>query len=69
MVKGHHIRHILAKKKVYIWDIHDRRVEELHGQWKGRLLPPSEGSEKVRGQLSVISEWSQDAGFKMTHLH
>ncbi len=33
------------------------------------MLPPSEGSEKVRGQLSVISGWSQDAGFKMTHLH
>ncbi len=29
------------------------------------MLPPSEGSEKVRGQLSVISGWSQDAGFKM----
>ncbi len=27
------------------------------------------GLEKVRGQLSVISGWSQDAGFKMTHLH
>ncbi len=27
------------------------------------------GWEKVRGQLSVISGWSQDAGFKMTHLH
>ncbi len=26
------------------------------------MLPPSEGSEKVRGQLSVISGWSQ-AGF------
>ncbi len=30
------------------------------------MLPPSEG---FGGQLSVVSGWSQDAGFKMTHLH
>ena len=30
------------------------------------MLPPSEG---FGDQLSVVSGWSQDAGFKMTHLH
>ncbi len=29
------------------------------------MLPPSEG---FGGQLSVVSGWGQDSGFKMTHL-
>ncbi len=48
--------------------IHDQRVQGIRRVVEGEDPPQlcsllARGSEKVRGQLSVVSGWSQDACF------